>query len=456
MTPEIELKIADSDSPVPLRVDSDSPVPLRVVDFVRGDRGSGSLTEEVKQALLQMAEHVAYIDEHGQTYYQDLYDALYPPVGLNSISALFQPGSAVIYDSMVLDDFKQYLTVTAFYSDGTTEILESTDYTLSGSVEAGQQTITVSYGGKTATFNVTVVAWLVSIDAVFTQGNRTIFSNDDVESLRDYLDVTATYADESTAVVADYTLSGSLTAGTSTIIVTAGSATDTFDVVVTAFVIPEGYTRYDYIRRKTPASSGTVALSNFIFLNAYQDASVLSLEARIGKTDAATDNAGWFGARNNASGNISCSLYYGDTNGLNPVWRGVGTSSPTGSLFPSADTPVKLEIINPSTAPYYVKVNGETVAQGSWETSPVISSKFLLFNNVWDTATNKFAINKSAEIGDMIFRKSDGECVGYYVPCVYDGKIGMYDVVSESFYTATTASAVTIANSGCYYAVANW
>lgn len=38
--------------------------------------GAG-LTEEIKQALLQLAQMVAYIDEHGQDYYDDLYNALY-------------------------------------------------------------------------------------------------------------------------------------------------------------------------------------------------------------------------------------------------------------------------------------------------------------------------------------------------------------------------------------------
>ena len=37
-----------------------------------GPAGDG-ITEEVKQALLQLARKVAYIDNQGQTYYQDLY-----------------------------------------------------------------------------------------------------------------------------------------------------------------------------------------------------------------------------------------------------------------------------------------------------------------------------------------------------------------------------------------------
>ena len=49
------------------------------------------------------------------------------------------------------------ITVTAAYSDGTTKAV--TDYTLSGTLTAGQDnTVTVTYQGKTATFTVTVEA----------------------------------------------------------------------------------------------------------------------------------------------------------------------------------------------------------------------------------------------------------------------------------------------------------
>jgi hypothetical protein len=113
----------------------------------------------MKQALLQLARKVAYIDGNGQTYYNALYSAFYdsaPVVVLDSISAVFNQGSATIYDTDALDSLKQYLTVTANYSDSTTATVPSADYTLSGTLAEGISTITVSYDGKTTTFNVTV------------------------------------------------------------------------------------------------------------------------------------------------------------------------------------------------------------------------------------------------------------------------------------------------------------
>ena len=111
------------------------------------------ISDDVKVALLQIASKVAYIDEDGQDYYDALESALYPPADLVSISAVYTQSGAV-YDTDTLDSLKADLVVTALYSDQTTQTV--TSYTLSGTLTVGTSTITVSYGGKTTTFNVTV------------------------------------------------------------------------------------------------------------------------------------------------------------------------------------------------------------------------------------------------------------------------------------------------------------
>lgn len=117
--------------------------------------GGGGLTEAVKSAMLQIAQKVAYIDEHGQTYYNALYNALYPPAELVSITAVYTQ-SGTVYDTDSLDSLKNDLVVTATFTDSTTGVINAEDYTLSGTLTEGTSTITVSYGGKTASFNVTV------------------------------------------------------------------------------------------------------------------------------------------------------------------------------------------------------------------------------------------------------------------------------------------------------------
>lgn len=195
----------------------------------------GTVSDDLKQALLQLAQKVAYIDDQGQTYYDDLYNALYPPKTLVSISAVFDQGSAVIYDNASLDTLKTMLTVTAQYDDNTTEILPDSAYTLSGTLTVGTSTVTASYQGKTDTFDVTVTAapTLSAISAVYTQSG-TVYDTDTLDSLKADLVVTAHYSDSSTQTVpaADYTLSGTLTVGTSTITVSYGGKTTTFSVTV--------------------------------------------------------------------------------------------------------------------------------------------------------------------------------------------------------------------------------
>lgn len=76
------------------------------------------------------------------------------------------------------------------------------------------------------------VVSLVSIDAVFTQGNTIITTDSALSQLRDMLVVTGTYSDGSTKTVTAYSLSGTLTEGTSTITVSYSGKTITFDVEV--------------------------------------------------------------------------------------------------------------------------------------------------------------------------------------------------------------------------------
>lgn len=114
----------------------------------------GTLSNAAKRALLNCFAHVAWIDDHGQSYYNALENELFPHATLESISAVFTQGSAVIYNTDSLDTLKQYLTVTATYSDSTTETI--TDYTLSGTLTVGTSNVTVTYQNKTDNFNVTV------------------------------------------------------------------------------------------------------------------------------------------------------------------------------------------------------------------------------------------------------------------------------------------------------------
>lgn len=145
------------------------------VSSVNGKTGAVVLTaadldDSFKAALLACFAHVAWTDEHGQDYYDALEAALYPPADLVSISAVYTQ-SGTVYDTDSLDSLRADLVVTATYSNGNVQTV--TDYVLSGTLAEGTSTITVSYGGKTATFEVTVtgiVPLWEAIDESFTGG----------------------------------------------------------------------------------------------------------------------------------------------------------------------------------------------------------------------------------------------------------------------------------------------
>lgn len=123
------------------------------------------LSDDAKLAFLNCFQNVAWINGNGQEYYDALQDALYSSVA--SIIATFTQGSRVFYTSDSLNDLKPYLVVQAVMSDGSTNIV--TAYNLSGTLTVGTSFITVSYGGKTATFNVTGVELPTAIYTLFNK-----------------------------------------------------------------------------------------------------------------------------------------------------------------------------------------------------------------------------------------------------------------------------------------------
>lgn len=77
---------------------------------------------------------------------------------LSSISAVYAAPADKEFalDATSLDDFKPYLTVTATYTDASTAVVAAADYTLSGTLVYGSNTITVTYGSATTTVTVTI------------------------------------------------------------------------------------------------------------------------------------------------------------------------------------------------------------------------------------------------------------------------------------------------------------
>jgi len=157
---------------------------------------------------------------------------------LSGITAEYK-GTETIYPTTPRDSLKNDLTVTAHFTDGTQTQVNVSDYTITGELTVGTSTITVTYDEYTVTFNVTVTAvTLSSISAIYTQGT-TIYPTTPRNSLKNNLLVTAHFTDETQTQLdaADYTLTGGLDVGTSTITVNYSEHTTSFNVTVTAVTL---------------------------------------------------------------------------------------------------------------------------------------------------------------------------------------------------------------------------
>lgn len=127
------------------------------------------------------------------------------------------------------------MVVTAFYEDGSTAVVYN--YLVSGFTSTtGVNTVTVSFGGVNASFDVTVSANKFTGIVVTTKPTKLTYTVGDSLDLSGMV-VTAYYSDYNnnitTGVVADYTVSGyTVTAGTKTISVSYLNKSAIFTVVV--------------------------------------------------------------------------------------------------------------------------------------------------------------------------------------------------------------------------------
>jgi hypothetical protein len=209
----------------------------RVEALEAGGAGSG-LTEDIKAALLQLASKVAYIDEHGQDYYDDLYDALYAitAITLDSDSITLQTIGATSQLTATTTPAGGNVT----WSSSNTSVATVSSTGLVTSVAYGSATITATAGSVSAMCSVVVAqATCTGITATYTQSG-TVYYNTNLDALKSDLVVTASWSDGTTTTLnaSDYTLSGTLVEGTSTITVSYGGQTDTFSVTVAPYYYP--------------------------------------------------------------------------------------------------------------------------------------------------------------------------------------------------------------------------
>ena len=127
------------------------------------------------------------------------------------------------------------MVVTATYSDDTTAVVTDYTYAPSGALATTDEEVVVSYGGKSASVSITVVAKAVESIAITTQPTKVAYTAGETFDPTGMV-VTATYNDETTATVTDYTYSPTTALATTddTITVTYEGKTATVSITVTA------------------------------------------------------------------------------------------------------------------------------------------------------------------------------------------------------------------------------
>lgn len=155
------------------------------------------------------------------------------PVTLSQISVNTKPAKASYWVGENLNTAG--LTLTASYSDGSTETI-TTGFTVSGfsSAAAGTKTVTVTYKGKTAIFQVAVMTPPVVSVEIRTLPNRTFYGINEELDLTG-LTLKGTCSDGSTRIISSgFTASGfsSSTIGTNTVTVNYDGMTTSYAVTV--------------------------------------------------------------------------------------------------------------------------------------------------------------------------------------------------------------------------------
>ena len=103
------------------------------------------LSDDVKNALLNCFAHVAWLDGHGQNYYNELESALYS-ASYPLIKATFNSGSHKIYNVFSANDVKQYITVKYFETkESEGSVIPQDSFTVFGILTSGDSVLEVAY-----------------------------------------------------------------------------------------------------------------------------------------------------------------------------------------------------------------------------------------------------------------------------------------------------------------------
>lgn len=284
---------------------------------------------------------------------------------------------------------------------------------------------------------------LTSIVAVYTQSG-TVYTTDSLDSLKPDLVVTANYSDGSTATVTGYTLSGELTAGTSTITVSYDGQSDTFTVTVTA---PVRYVFYDYIY-----ATNTTETNNYVDTGLTEKWGAYSCEFEAMNSNNLATATSIFGANNSSTASKSNVLWYARASkgGFSSYYLGQAKQLNT----VPGDTRAVCKYVFVDGGQSYLEYNGTTVAVATESASSLsVLSNTMVLAGGWTFAGNTkvgLRSDRLVKLGYIKFTDpANGDAVVHHFKPAHDtqeDKVGYYDTVTDTFYPAKTGAALSLGN----------
>ena len=276
---------------------------------------------------------------------------------------------------------------------------------------------------------------VLSITAVFDQGSAVIYTSDTLDDLKQYLTVTAQYDDGTSGVVTGYTLSGTLTEGTSTITVSYSGKTDTFDVVVTRYVfydyIYDSYTTDQYT---TPSwvDTGLTYSPSFTTLN-------IEFAAENKNNSSGNSSAPLICANNTATSDTGNVVWYARINKAGFSAYNLGVAKQLSSV--PGDTRAVIKYFFVDGGQSYMEWNGTVVNVATIAKSSVATNdRTLLLMGGYSFSKDEaysHGGNGKIRLGYVKFTDPATNTLLYHFIPAYDsttGKYGFYEDVNGVFY----------------------
>lgn len=354
---------------------------------------AAGLSNAVKSALLTCFQNVAWANEHGQDYYDDLEDAMYGT--FPRITATFEKGNHTVYVGSALSTIIPYLTVV-YYETSTSagRTLTSSEYSLTGDLSSEINRIQVSY--QDLSVNIVVTAEASGVPSGYTP--------------YDYI---------RTKPVSEINRSAYYSYDNGVVYITNTNA----NLVTKTF--PDLY-----------------AL-NYHF-KALDDQAVIA------------SNTGFLpiigGRISNDERSLALYRYY--TFGKFSI-HCHGANINFDHTFDNSLHDYK--IINPASSPSEVRIDDDNVFTVNWLNSNVVNYFLGLFTNRTTTNTESYINNAfMLGVLEITDRNANMVAKYIPVKRDSDNVVGIYDVVGQEFKTSVDPKYATQGNTYCIYGVGNW